>query len=128
MRRRLALWGLVALLGVNAVLLVTEPGAALPRSLANYFFGPKLVRAEVVVQDGGVREYRLDRGRLLRKQGLNLLLRELDASIVVVPVAPTAVILLNNRPVPFERLRRGLIVTTIREGDAPASEVRAQTR
>ena len=45
MRRSKGLWIVAALLAVNATLLVAQPGLALPGSLGNYFFGPKLVRA-----------------------------------------------------------------------------------
>jgi hypothetical protein len=128
MRRRVAILGLAVLLAVNGVLLVVQPGLALPRSLAAYFFGPKLVRADVVVRDGGIRQYRLDQGRLLRVQGSSLLVREGDGSVVVVPVAPEATIRLNGRPVTLQSLRRGLRVLTIREGGAAASEVRAVSR
>lgn len=126
-RRRIALWAVAALLAVNAALLATQPGLALPRSLGGYF-GSKLVRAEVVVRDGGIREYRLDRGRLRSKRGSSLVLREADGSIVVVPVAPNAVILLNGKPSSFGALRRRMTVTTVREGGAPAAEVRATSR
>ena len=128
MRRRIVVVGIVALLATNAVLLVTQPGLALPRSLASYFFGPRLVRADVVVRDAGIHEYRLDRGRLLRKEGGSLLIREADGTVVTVPVAPTAEILLNGSAVPFARLARGMIVLTVREGGGAASTVRAQAR
>src|SRR5919106_1249115 len=49
MRRRIAILGLAGLLAVNGVLLVVQPGLAVPRGLGNYFFGPKLIRADVVV-------------------------------------------------------------------------------
>jgi hypothetical protein len=125
--RRIILIAVVLLLAVNAVLLVTSPGMALPRSLGSYFFGPKLVRAEVVVNDGAIREFRLDRGRLRKKEGSSLLLREADGSIVSVPVAANAVVLLNGQPSSFQALRRGMIVVTVREGGAPAAEVRARS-
>jgi hypothetical protein len=127
MRRRLAILGVAGLLAANAVLLVTEPGLALPRSLANYFFGPKLVRADVVVRNGGIREFRLDQGRLLRTQGSAVLLREADGTVVTVSVAPNAVVLLNGRPATLAELRRGMVVLTIREGGAAASDVRARS-
>ena len=47
-KRSKALWVVAALLVVT-VLLAAQPGLA-PRSLGNYFFGPKLVRAEVVLR------------------------------------------------------------------------------
>jgi len=128
MRRRIAIAGLALLLAVNGTLLIVQPGLALPRSLASYFFGPKLVRADVVVNDGGIRQYRLDRGRLLRIQDSSLLVREGDGTVVVVPVAGDATIRLNGRTVTLQNLRRGLRVLTIREGGAAASEVRAGSR
>jgi hypothetical protein len=128
MRRRIAILGLAGLLAANGVLLVVQPGLALPRSLGSYFFGPRLVRADVVVRDGGIREFRLDRGRLLRKAGSSLLVREADGSVVTVPVAAGAEITLNGEPATFARLVRGMIVVTVREGGAAASEVRARSR
>lgn len=127
MRRR-ALWIVVALLAVNAVLLAAQPGLALPRSLGNYFFGPKLVRAEVVVRDGGILEYRLDRGKLRARAGSALVVLEADGTVVTIPVADDASILVNGRRSSAAALRRGMTVTTVRLGDGPATEVRAQRR
>ena len=128
MRTRIAIVGLAGLLAVNGVLLVVQPGLAVPRGLGNYFFGPKLIRAEVVVRDGGIREYRLDQGRLLKKPGSSLLVREADGTVVVVPVAPDAAVRLNGRPATLGELKRGMRVVTIREGGGAASEVRARPR
>jgi hypothetical protein len=128
MRRRIATWALVGLFAVNGAALAVGPAAGLPRGLGNYFFGPKLVRADVVVRDGGIREFRLDRGRLLRKQGASLMVREADGTVVVVRVAPGATILLNGRAAVLAELTNGMTVTTVREGGAAASEIRARTR
>ena len=124
-----ALWAVAALLVVNAVLLAAQPGfaspASLPRSLASYFFGPKLIRAEVLVKDDGVlRGYRVDRGVVRAKTNGSLTLRERDATIVEIAVSPSASISVRGRPSSFSALRRGMFVTVIREGDAPAGEVR----
>ena len=128
-RRSKALWAVAALLLVNATLLLAQPGLALPGSLGNYFFGPKLVRAEVVVKDAGVlHDYRVDRGTIRNKAGGTLTLLERDGTLVQVPVAPTASITLGGRPVAYADLRRGMVATVIRDGDAPASEVRATRR
>jgi hypothetical protein len=125
-RRSKALWVVAALLAVNATLLVAQPGLALPGSLGNYFFGPKLLRAEVLVKDGGVlHDYRVDRGVIRNKADGTLTLLERDGSLVGIPVAPTATITLNGRPVAYAALRRGMVATVIRDGDAPANEVRA---
>ena len=120
---------MAVLLVVNAVLLAAQSGLALPGSLGAYFFGPKLVRAEVVVRDDGVvRLYRVDRGTIRAKAPGMLTLRERDATLVTIPVAPTATVTINGRLASFQALRRGMVATMIREGDAPAAEVRAVGR
>ena len=121
---------MVALLAVNAVLLAAQPGlalpGALPGSLGSYFFGPKLVRAEVLVKDGGVlHDYRIDRGVIRAKSPGSLTLRERDATVVTIAIAPTASISIRGRLATFSELRRGMVATVVRDGDAPAAEVRA---
>lgn len=126
-KRSKALWAVAALLLVNAVLLAAQPGLALPQSLGNYFFGPKLVRAEVVLREGNtIHDYRIDRGviRVKPKDGV-LQLRERDGTVVSITVSPTAAVTLGGRPTTLSALRRNMTVTVIRDGDAPAFEVRA---
>jgi hypothetical protein len=130
-KRSKALWLVAALLLVNAVLLAAQPGLALtgslPRSLGDYFFGPKLVRAEVLVKDAtALHVYRVDRGVIRSKAGGTLLLRERDGTVVTIPVAPGASITIGAQPASYSSLRRGMVATVIREGDAAATEVRAQ--
>jgi hypothetical protein len=125
-RRSKALWAIAALLLVNATLLVAQPALALPRALGSYFFGSKLVRAEVLVQDGGsFHHYRIDRGVIRDKVATSLVLRERDGTVERIAIAPDALITLGSRVILFERLRKGMRVTVIREGEAPAIEVRA---
>ena len=126
-KRSKALWAVALLLLVNAVLLAAQPGFALPGPLANYFFGPKLVRADVLVKDAGaLHVYRVDRGKIrTRPAGGTLTLLELDNTLVTIAVAPTAAITINGKPASYAQLRRGMVATVIREGDAPAIEVRA---
>jgi hypothetical protein len=123
---RKALWIVAALLALNAVLFAAQPGLALPGSLADYFFGSKLVRAEVIVKDGaGLHDYRLDRGRIRAVSAGSLTLVERDGTVVVVPVAADGDIRLNGRAVPLSVLRRGMTAVTVRDAGAPASTVRA---
>src|SRR5918999_1843332 len=128
-KRTKALWALVALLVVNAVLLVTQPALALPHSLGNFFFGPRMIRAEVLLKEGnGGRLYRIDRGVIRDKQNGALTLRERDGTLVTISVSPTAAITVGNRPADFGLLRRGMTATVIWDGTAPAFEVRATRR
>jgi hypothetical protein len=128
-KRSKALWFVAALLAVNAVLLAASPGLAIPGSLGSYFFGPKLVRAEVLVNDAGVlHDYRIDRGVIRAKAPGSLTLRERDGSLQTIAISANASITLGGRPAPFSLLRRGMTATVIRDGDAPAIEVRVAGR
>ena len=128
-RKGIAVWTVAALLALNAVLLAEGAGLALPGSLGTYFFGPKLVRAEVLVKDGGVlHDYRVDRGVIRAKAAGTLSLLERDGSVVSISVAPTAAITLEGRPTTFSALRRQMVATVIRDGDSPAIEVRASLK
>lgn len=124
-----AVWALVALLLVNAVLLVTQPALALPGSLGNFFFGPKMIRAEVLLKEGnGVRLYRIDRGVIRDKSGGALTLLERDGTFQTIAISPTAAITIGGRPADIRALRRGMIATVIWDGANPAFEVRATRR
>ena len=124
-----ALWAIAALLALNAVLVVAQPGLAVPRSLWGYFFGPKMVRAEVVLKEGAaLRDFRIDRGRVRSVAPGSVTFVELDRTVVTIPVAATAEVRLNGRRVALTALRRGMTATTIREGDGPATTVHATGR
>lgn len=128
-RLRKPLWVVAALLAVNAVLLAATPASALTRGIEDFFFGPKLVRAEVILQDaGGVYDYRIDRGRIRSVSGDSVALLERDGTLVTIPIASTAEILFRGRRVPVAALRRNMIATTVRLGDAPAHQVHVQAR
>ena len=87
------------------------------------------MRAEVLVKDGGVlHDYRVDRGVIRAKANGTLTLLERDGSLVPIPVSPTATIKISGQPASFSALRRGMLATVIRDGDAPATEVRATRR
>jgi len=40
---------------------------SVPASVSAYLLGPKLIRAEIVVKATPLRDYRLDRGKLLKR-------------------------------------------------------------
>lgn len=97
------------------------------KSLGDFFFGPRLARAEVVlVQNQQVHDYRIDRGRVKSMRGGAVELRELDGTVLVVPVAPSAQVTLNGQPATLSSITRGMTVTTVRDGSSPAKQVLAQ--
>jgi hypothetical protein len=110
---------------LTALVLVAS-GAGGIGSLGSYFFGPKLVRAEVLLKDAtGMHDYRVDRGRIRQVRPDSLTLLERDGTLVTIPVAAGADVRLGGIAVPLTSLRRGFVATTVREGDAPAQTVLA---
>ena len=130
MKRRTAfLLALAALLALNAALLLVQSGLALPGSLTAYLLGPKMVKAEVVVKDGGVTyDYRLDQGKIRAVGPSSITLYERTGDTVTVPVSPGARITIGGKAVSLAALRRGMRVQTVRNGSAPADTVQAFRR
>jgi hypothetical protein len=123
MRRFLAIGASVVTVGALALV---QGGAAGLNSLGGFFFGPKLVRGEIITSEGGViHDYRVDRGRIRAVTSSSLTLFERDGTLVTVPVASTADVRLGGIIVPLTRLRRGFTATTVRDGAAAASIVQA---
>jgi hypothetical protein len=128
-RRTAALSLFAALLALNAILLLVQPGLALPRSLATYLLGPKMVKAEVVVKDGPItHDYRLDQGKIRSVGPSSITLWERTGEVVTIPVSSGARITLGGRTVALAALRKGMRVQTVRDGGAPADTVQAFKR
>jgi len=97
--------------------------------LARYLFGPRLVRAEVIVNDRGtIRDLRVDRGRIVRVRPGAIVLRERDGRRLAIPLAPTVRVEVDSVDATLSALRAGMVATTVRDGDGPASQVLALTR
>jgi hypothetical protein len=95
----------------------------------NYFFGGKMVRAEVIVKDGdGTHDFRLDRGVVKAVSSSSITLRERTGDLVTIPVAGSADVRVNNRSVSLPQVRRGSNALVVRDGDAAAGWVRATPR
>jgi hypothetical protein len=125
-RRTAAFLALAMLLALNAVLLLAQSGLALPKSLAAYLLGPKMVKAEVVVKDGGVTyDYRLDQGKIRAVGPSSITIWERTGEVVTVPVSSGARITLGGRTVSLAALRKGMRVQTVRNGGSPADTVQA---
>ena len=90
-RRRFAVL-LCALVSVNAFFWLVQGGFALPRAMIDRFFGPRMIRAEVILQGpaGGVNDFRLDRGVIVSTTRKSLTLREQDGTTVTILVSPRA--------------------------------------
>jgi hypothetical protein len=86
-------------------------------------FGNRLIRAEIAVQDTTLHDYRLDHGRIKQVGVFTLLLREPDGTEVTIDVSPTGRVKLNNKNASFVQLRRGMMATTMRDGDKAADQV-----
>jgi len=98
------------------------------RQLSRYLLGPKMVRAEVVVMDrGALRDLRIDRGRIVRLRPAAIVVLERDGRRLAVSVAADAGVQVDSVDAPLAALRRGMIATTVREGDGPATQVFAVT-
>ncbi len=107
-------------LAATAVLVPTSIGETLAQSL----LGPGLVRAEVVAKhDGAIQVYRIDRGKIRAFDRSSITLRELDGTMVVVPITPGTLFEVNGRKIRFRALRLGMTATSTRVGDAAAARV-----
>jgi hypothetical protein len=128
-RRTLAVLAVSALLALNATLLLVQPGLALPGSLAAWLLGPKMVKAEIVVKDGGTTyDYRIDQGRIRALTSTSLTLYERTGDVVTIPVSPGARVTLGGKTVLLTALKKGMRAQTVRNGSAPADTVQAFRR
>src|SRR5262249_9047205 len=90
-RRRFAVL-LSALVAVNAFFWIAQGGLAVPKALIDRFFGPRMIRAEVIVQGpgGAINDFRLDRGVIVSVARRQIVLREQDGTTVTIAVGPRA--------------------------------------
>jgi hypothetical protein len=128
-RRTFAVLAVSALLALNATLFLVQPGLALPGSLAAWLLGPKMVKAEIVVKDGGTTyDYRIDQGKVRAVSSTSVTLYERTGDVVTIPVSPGARITLGGKTVLLTALKKGMRAQTVRNGGAPADTVQAFRR
>ena len=126
----------IALLSCLFALAVPALAVALVRTVpvgtASALLGPRMIRAEIGIKPatGPIRDFRVDRGRLLRRYAARqLVVVERDSPArVPLPVAPNARVLLNGKLVGVRSLRAGMQVAVPRDGDAPAEIVYARAK
>ena len=119
-----------ALLATTAVAARTPVKQQLPPSVATYLLGAKMIRGEIVVKRSlGERDYRLDRGKLVKRYGAgSLTLLERDGTNTPVAVASTARVFVNGLPSTLRRLRVGMQIAVWHVGNQPANNALAGTR
>lgn len=121
MTRRRFMLLTVTLVAVNAFFWLASGGLALPRAIINQFFGNRMVRAEVLVQNGGtVQDWRIDRGVITAVNGSTITLREGDGTSVDVDVSPTA------RIQGARQLRKRFRVVVYHQANVPAEIVQVE--
>jgi hypothetical protein len=130
-RRRFALLAAVLVL-LNLVLWLAPAGLAVRSALLNSLFGPRMIRAEVVLQGaaGTTQDYRVDRGVITSAAATNtssITIRELDGTTTPIPIDATTrlagPVKLTSLP-----LRKGLRVLVIRQANLPAQLIQIEGR
>jgi len=124
MKRRRFMFLAVALVAVNTFFWIAQGGFALPRAVINQFFGPRMVRAEVLLQNG--EDWRIDRGVVTAATGTTLTLREADGTIVTLDISPTARIQGAGRASNVGLLRRRVRVVVYHQANLPADLVQVE--
>ena len=116
-----------ALVALNAFFWLAGGGLALTRGIVNQFFGPRMIRAEVIVQSpSGPQDWRIDRGVITAVSGSTVTIREADGTSQSVDISPTARV---QGPVRFSspsRLRPRLRVVLYHQANAPADLVQVE--
>jgi hypothetical protein len=105
----------------------TKTPPKLPLAVTSFLFGNRLVRAEIAVQSAdpnAPHDYLLDRGRIRQLSPSTLTLRKIDGTVLTIPVSPTARVKVDGQDASFAQLRKGMMVTTMHDGDTqPADQI-----
>jgi hypothetical protein len=115
----------VALVALNCFFWIAQSGFALPKSLIGDFFGPRMVRAEVLVvaQDGTTQDYFIDQGVITQVSSTSITLRERNGDVRSIALAPSVAVHTGSHLMPLRKLRPGAVVTVFHIGSAPAATI-----
>ncbi len=94
-----------------------------PAATGVLLLGNKLVRGEIVLQDTASHDYRLDHGHIKQVGLTNLVIHEADGTDVSIDVSPAAHVKLNGKNATYFQLQKGMMATTMRDGDKPAEQI-----
>jgi hypothetical protein len=128
-RRRFGIL-VAAFVAVNAFFWLAQGSFALPRGLIDHFFGPRLIRAEVVVRAGPgvVNDFRIDRGMITAVSPGMIVLRERDGTIVTIAVARRARVVGDFSVTDVSQLRPPMRVLVVRKANGPATTIQIEGR
>jgi hypothetical protein len=128
-RRRFALLA-ATLVALNVFFWLAQGGFALPGALIDRFFGPRLIRAEVVVGGGPlvVNDFRIDRGVITATAPGSITVRERDGTVVTISVTPETRVLGRPRITDVSQLRPPMRVLVVRKANAPAAQIQVEGR
>ena len=127
-RRRFLVLAAV-LVALNAFFWLTQVGFALPQAVIDRFFGPRLIRAEVIVRAGPgvVNDFRIDRGVITAATPGSIVLRERDGTFVTIEVAGNARVVGSASITGVSQLRRSLRVLVVRKANSPAHLIQVES-
>jgi hypothetical protein len=125
-RRRFALL-LCAVVAVNAFFWLAQGSFALPRAMIDRFFGPRMIRAEVILGGPrGVTDFRLDRGVITAVAPGSIDLRERDGTTVTIPLARRARVVGAPSVTTAAQLRPAMRVLVVRKANTPARTIQVE--
>jgi len=120
----------VGLVALNVFFWLAPAGLAVREALINQLFGPRLIRAEVVVRGTGntTQDYLIDRGVTTVVGPDSLVLREQDGKLQTIGLAATTQVTGPARFASVALLRKNLRLLVFREGNGPASLIQVEGR
>jgi hypothetical protein len=129
MTRRRFLLLAATVVALNTFFWLAQGGFALPTALIDRFFGPRMIRAEVVV--GGplqVNDFRIDRGVITATAPGSITIRERDGTVVTISVTPTTKVVGGARASDVSQLRPPMRVLVVRRANGPATQIQVEGR
>jgi hypothetical protein len=115
-------------LPADAVYASRTAAPKLPMAISSLLLGGRMTRAEIALKDTVLHDYLLDHGRIKQAGPYTLALREPNGLVVAIDVSETARVKLNGQNASFAQLRKGMMATTMRDGNQPAEAVYATGR
>jgi hypothetical protein len=115
------------LVAVNSFFWLAQSGFALPKAIISQFFGPNMIRSEVLIAaPTGTQDWRIDRGVIMSITGTNVSLKERDGTVVAIQLDPNAKVQGPARIATVADLRKRLRIVVYRQADQPATFVQVE--